>query len=185
MTSDVDPHGLARPAGARGRGARDEPLFRVPDLRHRPRQRRRRPSSRRSSGAAAIRVREVRRTVRQGLWAAVTIAVPIWLVAWNGERILLAHRPGAGARAGRGRLYPRPAMEPAAVPVLPGAALLPGGPRAARLGAGRRPPGAPGECRRGLVLMFGSSAFPALGLVGAGIATTVSSTFMFLEPRRS
>ena len=35
-------------------------------------------------------VREVRRTVRQGLWAAVTVAVPIWIVAWNGERILLA-----------------------------------------------------------------------------------------------
>src|ERR671921_999262 len=35
-------------------------------------------------------VREVRRTVRQGLWAAVTIAGPISLVAWNGERILLA-----------------------------------------------------------------------------------------------
>ena len=35
-------------------------------------------------------VREVRRTVRQGFWAAITVAVPIWLVAWNGEAILLA-----------------------------------------------------------------------------------------------
>jgi MATE family multidrug resistance protein len=29
-------------------------------------------------------VREVRRTVRQGLWACVTVAIPIWIVAWNG-----------------------------------------------------------------------------------------------------
>src|ERR687890_343562 len=35
-------------------------------------------------------VREVRRTVRQGLWACVTVAIPIWIVAWNGEAILLA-----------------------------------------------------------------------------------------------
>ena len=35
-------------------------------------------------------VREVRRTVRQGFWAAVTVAIPIWTVGWNGEAILLA-----------------------------------------------------------------------------------------------
>src|SRR5688500_5757566 len=35
-------------------------------------------------------VRDVRRTVRQGFWAAATIAVPISLATWNGERILLA-----------------------------------------------------------------------------------------------
>jgi MATE family multidrug resistance protein len=29
------------------------------------------------------------------------------------------------------------------------------------------------------VLMFGKLGLPALGLVGAGVATTVSSTFMF------
>src|SRR5688572_15197093 len=33
-------------------------------------------------------VREVRRTVRQGFWAAITVAVPIWIVSWNGEWIL-------------------------------------------------------------------------------------------------
>ncbi|MDQ4136232.1 MAG: MATE family efflux transporter, partial [Pseudomonadota bacterium] len=47
-------------------------------------------------------VREVRRTVRQGLWSAATISVPIWLVAWNGEEILLAigQEPGLAAAAG-------------------------------------------------------------------------------------
>src|SRR5919112_5311228 len=47
-------------------------------------------------------VREVRRTVRQGLWSAATIAVPIWLVAWHGEAILLAigQEPALAASAG-------------------------------------------------------------------------------------
>src|SRR5215203_3208991 len=35
-------------------------------------------------------VREVRRTVRQGFWASITVAVPIWIVSWNGECLLLA-----------------------------------------------------------------------------------------------
>ena len=34
-------------------------------------------------------VREVRRTVRQGLWAALAISVPSWFVLWHGEAILL------------------------------------------------------------------------------------------------
>ena len=34
-------------------------------------------------------VRDVRRTVRQGLWASVAIAIPVWVVLWNAEPILL------------------------------------------------------------------------------------------------
>src|ERR671912_1228740 len=47
-------------------------------------------------------VREVRRTVRQGLWSAVTITIPIWVVAWNGEWLLLAigQEPSLSAMAG-------------------------------------------------------------------------------------
>ena len=101
-------------------------------------------------GRNRFAVREVRRTVRQGLWAALTIAVPIWLVAWNGERILLGDRAGARPGAGRGGLHPRPAMEPRAVPVLPRPALLPGGAGAARMAARRRHPRAAGEYRGGL-----------------------------------
>src|SRR5690606_10492965 len=35
-------------------------------------------------------VRDVRRTVRQGLWVSLVVVVPIWLILWNGEAILLA-----------------------------------------------------------------------------------------------
>jgi multidrug resistance protein, MATE family len=34
-------------------------------------------------------VRDVRRTVRQGLWIAVSICVPVWLLLWFGEGIFL------------------------------------------------------------------------------------------------
>jgi multidrug resistance protein, MATE family len=123
-------------------------------------------------------VREVRRTVRQGLWAAVTVAVPIWLVAWNGERILLltgqqedlARAAGDYIRALQWSLLPflfylvlrsfLAALERPGWPLVMGILALPVNIAAA------------------WVLMFGKFGFPALGLVGAGIATTLSSTFL-------
>ena len=35
-------------------------------------------------------VRDIRRTVRQGLWIAVLVCIPIWLILWNTEAILAA-----------------------------------------------------------------------------------------------
>ena len=35
-------------------------------------------------------VRDIRRTVRQGLWIAVLVSIPIWLLLWNTEAILAA-----------------------------------------------------------------------------------------------
>ena len=54
-------------------------------------------------------MRDVRRTVRQGMWAAVAITVPFWLVLWNGEPILLAlgQEPELAPRR---RASPRAAM---------------------------------------------------------------------------
>ena len=41
-------------------------------------------------------VHEVRRTFRQSLWMIVTVMVPIWLVLWNSEPIILALTYGKG-----------------------------------------------------------------------------------------
>ncbi len=35
-------------------------------------------------------VRDIRRTFRQSLWAAVSVIIPIWILLWNTEAILLA-----------------------------------------------------------------------------------------------
>jgi MATE family multidrug resistance protein len=125
-------------------------------------------------------VREVRRTVRQGLWSAVTIAVPLWLVAWQGEWILLAlgQEPALAAAAGA---YVRSLMW-SLLPFLFYLVLR------SYLAALERPGWAmvvviiavPVNLGLAWLLMFGKFGLPRLDLVGAGIATTLSSTLMFL-----
>jgi multidrug resistance protein, MATE family len=53
-------------------------------------------------GRMAHSVRDIRRTVRQGFWTALTVMVPVWLFLWNTEAILLAagQRPDLSANAG-------------------------------------------------------------------------------------
>jgi MATE family multidrug resistance protein len=41
-------------------------------------------------GARLRSVHQVRRTFRQSLWLVVTVVVPIWLILWNSEPIILA-----------------------------------------------------------------------------------------------
>jgi MATE family multidrug resistance protein len=125
-------------------------------------------------------VREVRRTVRQGFWSAVAITVPLWIIAWNGETILLAlgQEPGLSREAGQ---YMR-ALQWSMLPFLGYLVLR------SYLAALERPGwglvlglvAVPINLGAAYVLMFGTFGFPALGLVGAGIATTISSTFLFL-----
>ena len=47
-------------------------------------------------------VRDLRRTVRQGLWLAILISIPIWIFLWHGESILLAmgQEPALAHQAG-------------------------------------------------------------------------------------
>jgi MATE family multidrug resistance protein len=125
-------------------------------------------------------VREVRRTVRQGLWACVTVAIPIWIVAWNGEAILLAigQEPRLSHDAGQ---YMR-ALQWSLLPFLFFLVLR------SFLAALERPGWAlfigllaiPVNFGAAYVLMVGSFGLPALGLIGVGIGTIISSTFMFL-----
>ncbi len=59
------------------------------------------PMVAREIGAKKHSVRDVRRTVRQGLWSAVAITLPVWTVLWFAEPILLAlgQEPGLAQRA--------------------------------------------------------------------------------------
>src|SRR4051812_46235963 len=54
-------------------------------------------------GARRHSVRDVLRTVRQTMWSAAAIALPVWLILWHGEAILRAmgEDPGLAADAGR------------------------------------------------------------------------------------
>ncbi len=48
------------------------------------------PMIARELGRKGHSVRDVRRTVRQGLWMAAVVTLPIWIVLWQSEAILLA-----------------------------------------------------------------------------------------------
>jgi MATE family multidrug resistance protein len=122
----------------------------------------------------------LRRTVRQGLWAAVLISLPIWLLLWNGETILLAmgQEPALAAEAGA---YLR-ALQWGLLPFYfyivlrsfittlerPGWATV-----VAFVAVGVNLLG-------NWALVFGHLGSPALGIVGSGIATSIASLMMFV-----
>lgn len=125
-------------------------------------------------------VREVRRTVQQGCWAAVCLAIPFWIVLWNGEAILRAmgQDPRLAAAAGT---YLR-TLQWSILPFLLYLVLR------SFLAAMERPRWALLAVIAGLVfnalanwcLMFGHWGFPAMGLPGSGLATTSATVLMLL-----
>jgi MATE family multidrug resistance protein len=125
-------------------------------------------------------VRDIRRTVRQGLWQAVLVAIPIWIFLWNGERILLLiHQEPALARdAG---IYLR-WLEWAVLPFYGYIVLR------SFISALERPGWAlvivfaavASNAFFNWVFMFGHFGFPAMGIAGSGLATTLSSTLMLV-----
>ncbi len=137
------------------------------------------PMVARARGIRSYSVREVRRTVRQGLWAAIAIAVPVWTILWFAGPIylLLGQKPDIAASAAR---Y----MATLQWSFLPFIAYI-----AMRnfIAAVERPlwglwAGLIGFAANALAawcLIFGELGFPRLELFGAGIATTASSTVMF------
>lgn len=124
-------------------------------------------------------VRDVRRTVRQGLWIATLVALPIWLLLWHSQEILLAmgQRPDLAADAGA---YVG-AMQWAVLPFYGFIVLR------SFISALERPGwalvivfAAVGvNALLNWCLMFGNLGFPAWGLFGAGVTTTFASLFMF------
>lgn len=125
-------------------------------------------------------VREVRRTVRQGLWAALTLVGPMWLVLWQAEAILLLMRQDpALSRAAAGYVH---TLQWGLLPFFCYLVLR------GFLAALQRPFWAfvvvlvavAFNAAANWCLMFGRLGFPALGLPGSGIATSLSSAFMAL-----
>lgn len=124
-------------------------------------------------------VRDVRRTVRQGLWISALVALPIWALLWQAEAILLAMGQDAALSAEAG-VYMR-AMQWAILPFYGFVVLR------SFISALERPGWALAivflavgfNILCNYALMFGNFGFPRLELMGAGIATTASATLMF------
>jgi MATE family multidrug resistance protein len=130
-------------------------------------------------GARPWSVRDVRRTVRQALWACIAISLPAWAILWHTEAILVAlgQNPEHSANAAR---FVRILMF--GLPFTLGYIVL-----RSFVSALQRPLTAVGVgifavvFNAGLVysLMFGRLGLPALGLIGAGIGSLISSMVMF------
>lgn len=125
-------------------------------------------------------VRETRRTVRQAIWAAVTISAPVWLVMWHAEPIL--RLLGQDAELSRNAAHFIRALMWGYLPALGYLVLR------AYVAALERPAWALMVSICGVVtnallnyaLIFGVWGFPRLGLFGAGLGSTVTQTLMFI-----
>ncbi|MBB6467915.1 MATE family efflux transporter [Aminobacter carboxidus] len=124
-------------------------------------------------------VRDLRRTVRQGLWLAILVSIPIWIILWNAEAILKAmgQEPALAETAG---VYVR-WLQWAVLPFYGYIVLR------SFISALERPGWAltivfaavAFNVLANWCLMFGHLGFPAMGVAGSGLATTLSSVLMF------
>ena len=138
------------------------------------------PMMARELGRFRHSVRDVRRTVRQAMWAAVAIAIPFWLILWQAEAILLAFGQDAGLSADAAR-FVRAVMwgllpfffylilrsfvsaleKPIWSLIIGGGAVL-------------------FNAAINYCLIFGAFGFPELGLLGAGIGSAIANLIMFV-----
>lgn len=138
------------------------------------------PMMAREVGRRRNSVRDLRRTVRQGLWVAVLVALPIWALLWNGEHILLAmgQEPALAADAGH---YLR-TLQWGLLPFFFYVVLR------SFIASLERPGWATVVAFIGviinlvgnLVLVFGHLGFPEMGIVGSGLATSIANFSMFI-----
>jgi MATE family multidrug resistance protein len=138
------------------------------------------PMMARELGRKRHSVRDIRRTVRQGLWLAIMAAIPIWVLLWNGESILLlmGQEPALAHQAGIYLSWLQWALLPfygyivlrSFISALerPGWALVIMAIAVALNALGN------------WCLVFGNLGFPRMGIAGSGLATTIASTTMFI-----
>ena len=133
----------------------------------------------RELGARRHSVRDVRRTVRQTMWSAAAFVVPVWLILWHTEAILLAI--GQDPTLSAGAEHFARAMMWGMLPALWYLVLR------SFVSALEKPlwsliVGVAGVAFNAFLnygLIFGKFGFPALGLVGAGIGSSCANAFMF------
>ena len=138
------------------------------------------PMVAREMGRRSNSVRDVRETVRQGFWTALALALPVWVVLWFTEPLLIAigQEPHLAALAAG---YTR-TLQWAYLPFLFFVVLR------FFVSALERPLWAfivvgaavPLNALADWCLIFGKLGFPRMELVGAGIATSVVSALMFI-----
>jgi multidrug resistance protein, MATE family len=131
-------------------------------------------------GRKAHSVRDVRRTFRQALWAATAITIPIMILLWFSEDMLiaigqperLAADTGLFIRALQWQIWP--ALGVVALRSFMSALEMPRWTLVAGVAAVLV------NVVINYALIFGKFGFPALGLWGAGIGSSITSLFQFI-----
>src|SRR5437868_769287 len=124
-------------------------------------------------------VRDLRRTVRQGFWAAIAVCIPVWVLLWNAGSLLAAMGEDR-ALASEAGIYVR-WLQWAILPFYWYIVLR------SFITALERPVSAlvigfiavAFNALANWCLIFGKLGFPALGIAGSGLATSLSSLLMF------
>lgn len=138
------------------------------------------PMIARERGQNKYSVREIRRTVRQGMWITAGFCVPIWIALWHAATILLALGQDA-VLAAQAQMLLR-GLQWALLPYLWFYGLR------HFLGAMERPlwgviitvAALPVNFLLGWCLILGHLGLPRLGLFGAGLASSLTSLAMLL-----
>jgi len=138
------------------------------------------PMIARAFGQRAHNVRDVRRTVRQAMWTAVAMVIPIWLLLWHAEGILLLfhQEPRLSRQAAE-------LVRPMMFGMLPlfGYQVLKSFVSALERPGWAFAVGAIAVCTNAIInygLIFGRFGLPQWGLFGAGLGSTISNSLMFL-----
>jgi multidrug resistance protein, MATE family len=124
-------------------------------------------------GRRANNVREVRRTFRQSLWLIASVTPPVWLILWNAEPLIvgLGQDPGLARGAAtflHGYMWSMlPFLLFQAMRNFVSALERPGWVLGISLG------GVALNAALGWALIFGRLGFPALGLFGGGLASSI------------
>ncbi len=125
-------------------------------------------------------VRDIRRTVRQGMWLAVTVCIPCWAILWNAEPILRAmgqdpELSRAAADFVRILMWGLlPSFLQLALRNFISAIERPGWGTAVLFGAVFI------NAALGWGLIFGHFGMPVLGLQGAALASALANLFLFV-----
>jgi multidrug resistance protein, MATE family len=131
-------------------------------------------------GRKSNSVRDVRRTFRQSLWAIVTIVIPMWVLLWYTEAIMLAFGQEPELAKGAGEFIH--GYQWSMLPFLMFQAMR------SFLAALERPGWVLAVSLTGIALnaviswalIFGKLGLPALVLFGAGLGTSIVWTLMML-----
>lgn len=138
------------------------------------------PMIARERGRRKFAVRDIRRTVRQGMWVTLAICLPVWALLWHAESILLALGQQAALSAQAASLLR--GLQWALLPYLWFYVLR------HYVGAMERPIwgviitliALPVNFLAGWTLILGNLGMPALGLFGAGLASSLTAVTMLV-----